>query len=201
MSYYETVQGMGKHGFTEGMGAAFSGAADRNRVPSEGLRSIQQNLQTMGLLQSGTGARGADGLWGPYTAAALGQARRRLARTAPAFLATNGGRLVTIPDDFIAAIQAAANAATEAAAAPATVASLPPGPDPSAVLPSTLHTWGLLPPLVEETSSPNTRLYLIGGSIAVVALGAAAYMLRPSKTTPKTTPNRRRHIRRRQKLH
>lgn len=195
MSYYETVPGIGKRGFTEGMGAAFSGAGDRSRVPSEGLRSIQQNLQRMGLLQPGTGARGADGLWGLYTAAALGQARTRLGRTAPAFSTTNAGRTVNIPDDFIAAIQAAANAATVAATAPVTEASLPPGPDPSAVSPSTLTTSAPLPPVVEETSSPNMRLYLIGGSIAVVALGAAAYMLWPRKTTPNRR-RRRRHGRR-----
>jgi len=184
MSYYETVQGMGRLGFSEGMGAAFP--VGRGTPPNEGLRAIQQGLQRSGDLPPGTGPTGADGLWGFHTITALGLARTRLGRTAAAFSMTNAGRTVNIPDDFIAAIQGAP---------PAAVPTLPPGPDPSTTPPPpapppghiVLATEAMpLPPVVEPPS--HTRMYLmIGGGVAVVG-GVAAYFLLRAK---KPTPNRR----------
>lgn len=198
MSYYETIPGAGKHGFTEGMGAAFPGAGDKSRVPNEGLRALQQNLLRMDL---SVPKLTANGLWDLWTASALTKARTKLGRTASPFTPTNAGRNVTIPDDFIAAIEAAANPApapsslylslpTPPISASASSALVP---DPSTTLPDALVSPPL-PPVVQETApSSNTRLYLIGGSIAVVAVGAAAYMLWPRK---KVTPNRFRRTRR-----
>lgn len=203
MSYYETIPGAGKHGFTEGMGAAFpSAVGGKNRATDEGLRALQQNLLRMNLEPRLT----ANGLWDLWTISALTKANTKLGRTTAPWKPTNASRNVTVPDDLIAAIQAAA----DAAAAPSgstldlmsgsTPPSSPPisspatfAPDPSTTTPDALAT-PLLPPVVQETTpSSNTRLYLIGGSIAVVAVGAAAFMLWPRK---KVTPNRRRSVKR-----
>lgn len=194
MSYYGTA-GPGLPGFTEGMGASFPGAGDRARTPNEGLRSIQQALQRMGIPAAPAAPLVADGLWGIYTAAALGLARRSLGRTAPPFSTTNAGRLITIPDDFIAAIQAAATAAVPTAL----TVPLPPGPDPSATPPPPAPLPGMLPtpeamPLPPVVAPPSrTRLYLMIGGAVVVLGGVATYALWPAK---KSTPNRRRHVRR-----
>jgi len=199
MSYYETIPGAGKHGFTEGMGAAFPGPGDKARTPNEELRAIQQNLQRMGLLEPGTGARGADGLIGLYTLSALTKAKERLGRTAAPFKPTNASKVYTIPDDFVVAIQAAADAASSPGTALLNTTNAPTSvsptavPDPSTTLPDALVSPPLPPVVQETTPSSNTRLYLIGGSIAVVAVGAAAYMLWPRK---KVTPNRFRRARR-----
>lgn len=189
MSYYQSVSGLGKLGYAEGLGASFP-----TRETSESLRAVQQNLQRMGLLQPGTGARGADGRWGLYTAAALSQANARLGRprTPAPYVTARGGASVEIRDDLIAAIQAAANAATATVTTPTLDTPPVPGPDPTTSTTTTATTTPL-PPVVEETS--NMRLYVVGGTVAVVALGAAAYFLWPSKKT--VAANRRRARRRR----
>lgn len=184
MSYYETVGGIGLRGFSEGMGAAFTVST----TPNEELRSIQQGLQHMGLLAPGTGSTGADGRWGTHTASALTQAKTRLHRTAAAFSVTNAGRNITIPDDFIAAIHAAA---AEEVRAPLPSDT---GPDTSATLPSSLPST-VVPPAVEETTEPSRmRLYVIGGSVLAIAAVAAAYMTR-------MRPNGRRRVRRNRRKH
>jgi hypothetical protein len=195
MSYYESISGLGKLGYSEGMGATFS----RDET-SEGLRAIQQNLQRMGLLSPGSGATGADGRWGLHTATALVQAMNRLGwrpteGRAVAYTMPAGTRTVSIPDDLIAAIQAAANAISSplltlpgpAASASAPAPAPAPAPEPAATL-----APAPLPPVVEET--PNTRLYIIGGAVVVAVVGAAAWLLWPKKTV---TANRRRRARRR----
>lgn len=178
MTYYGS-----RPGFTEGgMGAAFAVST----TPSEGLRSIQRDLQRMGLLAAGSGATGADGLWGPRTAAAVTQAASRVGRTAAPFSTSNAGRLITIPDDFIAAIQAAASPA-------AVIATLPMGPMESGTMaePSAFSTT-LSPPPVEDALPARTRMYLIGGSLAAIGTIAGIYFLWPKSSTP----NRRRRARR-----
>jgi len=226
MSYHESVSGLGRLGYAEGMGATFS----RNET-SEGLRAIQQNLQRMGLLGPGSGATGADGRWGLHTAAALTQAMDRLrwrptGGRAVAYTMPPGTRTVSIPDGLIAAIQAAANAtpspsptlslpgpspsltlslpgpaasapapapapASAPAPAPASAPASAPAPAPAPAPAATLAP-APLPPVVEGTSS--TRLYIIGGAVAVAVVGAAAWLLWPKKTV---TANRRRRARHR----
>jgi hypothetical protein len=200
MSYYESVDGLGRHGFSEGMGATFT-----TGTASEGMRAIQQGLQRMGLLAAGTGPTGADGLWGLRTAIALGTARTRLGRTDAPFRTMTRGR-VDIPDDFIAAIQAAGTPApTVMMIAPgtpaptvATIAAGPPlpVPDPSTTLPVAITTTPV-PPLVEETRPPSrTRMYLmIGGGVLVLG-GLAAFALWPKKATPAAVAANRRRSRR-----
>jgi hypothetical protein len=181
VSYYESVSGIGRRGYSEGMGAAFPVG-----TVNEPLRAVQQSLQRMQLLAPGAGPSGADGRWGSRTAAALTQAARQLGRHSgsPPFSVTNGGRTINIPDDFIAAIQAAG--------APAATTPLPPPPDASTATPTTEAQP--LPLSVEETHAPsNMRLYLIGGTVAAVALGAAVYLLRSAPAAPRrVTANRRR---------
>jgi hypothetical protein len=180
MSYYETVGGIGLRGFSEGMGAAFTVST----TPNEELRAIQQDLQHLNLLAPGTGPTGADGRWGLHTASALTQAKTRLHRTGVAFAVTNAGRNITIPDDFIAAIHAAA---VPIAAAPPVAPSS--GPDATTTSPSSLPST-VVPPAIEETTEPSRmRLYVIGGSVVAITALAAAYMM-------KMKPNRRRRVRR-----
>jgi hypothetical protein len=188
MSYFETLPGRGRPGYSEGMGASFQGAADKSRTPNEGLRALQQALQRMGIPAAPAAPLVADGLWNFHTGAALATARLQLRHKPMAFTTTNGGRLVTVPDDFIAAIQAAA-VGPSAPSSPA----LGPGPDPSSTpsstpaLPAGLTTEATpVPPAVEPPS--RTKLYLaIGGAVVVVG-GIATYALWPKK---KSTPNRR----------
>ena len=189
MSYYESVDGLGKHGFAEGMGIAFT----TSTTPNEELRSIQQDLQRMGILAPGAGARGADGLWGLHTITALGTARTRLGRTAAPFTTMTRGR-VNIPDDFIAAIHAAVPPVPTIAV----IAAGPPLPVPdlSTTVPGTLTTTPV-PPLVEETRAPShTRMYLmIGGGVLVLG-GLAAFALWPKKAAPAAVAANRRRMRR-----
>jgi len=191
MSYYGTV-GRGLPGFTEGMGASFPIGSPSVVPANEGLRVIQQNLQRMGVMPAGTGPTGADGRFGFHTAHALTQAGTRLGRTTPAsrFTLARGGRSVDIPDDFIAAIQAAATAPDPAHPAGPDPSTTPPLPALPSGLPATTEATPL-PPVVEPPS--RTRLYLMIGGAVVVLGGVATYALWPAK---KSTPNRRRHVRR-----
>lgn len=182
MSYYANIPGVRRPEFIEGgLGTLFSVTT----TPSPGLRTIQEDLQRMGLLAAGTGASGADGRWGPITAAALEQARVRLGRPAPAYTISNAGHVVTIADDFIAALHAASTPA-------AILATLPASPTASSatVDPTTSVTTTAIPPPVEEGMS-RTQMYLIGGSLAAVGTVAAFYFF-----WPKSTRNPRRRVRR-----
>lgn len=173
MSYYGK-----KLAYTEGLGAAFTLAVN------EGMRSIQQDLQRLGLLDPGTGPTGADGRWGANTATAIGTAATRMGYTGATATVTNGGRNITISDDFIAALHRAAISGMPSTPVREPDASA----TPATALPTTVIT-----PDVEEPWI--TRRTLIGGAIAAGA-AAAAYMLWSSSNT---TPNRRRRARRRRR--
>jgi hypothetical protein len=184
VSYYATIPGAKSAEFTEsGLGTLFAVTT----TPSPGLRSIQEDLQRMGLLAAGTGPTGADGLWGRITAAALEQARVRLGRSAPAYTTSNAGHIITIADDFIAALHAAA-------APGAILATLPPSPTSSVttVDPATSLSPTAIPPPVEEGMS-RTQMYLVGGSLAAIGTVAAFYFFWPKSTrNGRVRRNRRR---------
>jgi hypothetical protein len=179
MSYFETLPGMGRPSYSDGMGAVFP-----TREESPGMLALQQGLQRMNLLPAGA----ATGRWTIATAAALAKANKNLGRTAAprtGFTTTNRGANVDVPDDLVAAILNTPSAPP---------AALPPGPDPAATPPPGMMlaepattTTSLLPPAIQEPS--RTKLYVAAG-LAVVAIGGvAAYALWPKK---KSTPNRRR---------
>lgn len=144
-----------KHGYIEGLGAAFTLAV------SEGLRSIQEDLQRLGLLDPGTGPTGADGRWGANTSVAIGTAAMRMGYTGAPVAVTNGGRNITIADDFIAALHRVAISGF-----PTTTVRAPDvSTTPSTALPTTVIT-----PDVEE--SPGWLPWVVGGSL-LAAIGIA----------------------------
>jgi hypothetical protein len=170
-----------KHGYIEGLGAAFTLAV------SEGLRSIQEDLQRLGLLDPGTGPTGADGRWGANTSVAIGTAAMRMGYTGAPVAVTNGGRNITIADDFIAALHRVAISGF-----PTTTVRAPDvSTTPSAALPTTVIT----PDVEEPWITPRT---LIGGAVAVGAV-AAIYMMWGSGSTTRNMRRFRRNARRRRR--
>jgi peptidoglycan hydrolase-like protein with peptidoglycan-binding domain len=102
VSYYSTVGGSSS--FAGAGYHALSGALPIRRRSSE-VRALQQELQRLGYLQEGSGVQGADGIFGPRTAAALAGAAQYVGWTGAPYSPPDAGDrrsgTVSVPDDLI----------------------------------------------------------------------------------------------------
>lgn len=117
--------------FSGSLGAVFPvGPVD------DGIRALQRELVRLGYLQNNTGPFGADGFWGPRMALALRQAAAYVGWTEDPYLPANADSLrrgeVTIPDELIARIRAAAPDPNAVAAGTTPATTPAPTPPPSA---------------------------------------------------------------------
>lgn len=138
--------------FSGALGAVFPiGPVD------DGIRGLQRELVRLGYLQNNTGPFGADGYWGPRMALALRQASAYVGWTEEPYAPANADSLsrgqVTIPDELIAMIRAAA-------------------PDPNAVAAGT--TPSTTPAPAPSAPAPNNARWIAGLGIGLVMITLGA---------------------------
>jgi hypothetical protein len=176
------------------------GAILQTNTVSSGVRSLQQDLQRLGRLAAGTGSDGADGRWGPLTAAAL-LAAARAAGWSGAPFTQRTSTTVEVADELIARIHTAATTSTAPGPTTTTSTDLVPSPTTTtADMPIIPSGPGILPgmPGADTTTPPSTTNWplIIGGSVATVALIGVIAMSLGSPGMAKNRRVRRNRVRR-----
>jgi hypothetical protein len=201
MSYVSDIGGAAA--FVGGLGYHGLSGSFPIREEASGMVTIQRELQRLGYLQSGGGAYGADGKFGPRTATALRGAAGHVGWTSAPYTPTNAGEIrsgeVTIPDDLIDRLRSASpNPSAPFAGGGAPVeadAPVDPQPDGATVGPS-------LDPETASNGSGDTEWILpaaIAGGVLVVG-GVVAWQMGKKKPQARTrrravTTNRRKRRR------
>ena len=158
---------------------------------SPGIREVQEELQRLGYMRSGTGIYGADGRFGPRTAASLRTAARYVGWTEDAYTPSDAAERrsgeVTIPDDLIERLKSAV---------PNPRAPHAGGSDASDDVPAELPTT--TPTLT--TSAPRDGSGTGWVPAAIIGAGVLAvggYLIYAQRKKPKRNRRRRRRTSRR----
>ena len=167
---------------------------------SESVVVMQQELQRLNFLGAGTQRFGADGYWGPRTAAALQGAARYVGYDGAAYSPSDADRrrsgTVTVPDDLLDRLRAASPAppgtpgsVTGAADPDGFVA---PGPEETTLLkPGQRVTQGRAAQSSAAAPSNWVPAAVIGGAV-LLAGGWMWYSMRPKRVRANKRRRRRR---------
>ena len=189
-------------------GLSFSGLGEvmtvNTHVGDDRVRALQRELARLGFLDADESTFGVDGKWGPRTEGALRSAARYAGYTSTPY--TRSGTTVTVPDELLALLRAAAPApagTTGRVATPEVIlpADTRPGTSPSVDEPGwTERTlFGISVPLVVT----GVGMMLVGGVALYMTMRPAERTSLPSRSSLRSTvpmsamaANRRRRRRR-----